>query len=85
MIEQLPDEVRFRLFERVAATTIANRAVLKCLVVGLPLTSDNVIGLVDDFVDDPQAPAVQDLMIDILEAVDEFVELWERTASLRRN
>lgn len=37
--------------ERVAATAIANQAVLRCMILGMPVTVDNVILCVSDFVD----------------------------------
>jgi len=37
--------------ERVAATAIANQAVLRCIIMGMPITVDNVILCVSDFVD----------------------------------
>ncbi len=39
------------LQEKVAATTIANQAVLRCMILGMPVTVDNVILCVSDFVD----------------------------------
>lgn len=37
--------------EKVAATAIANQAVLRCMILGMPVTIDNVILCVSDFVD----------------------------------
>lgn len=37
--------------ERIAATAIANQAILKCYFHEVPLTTDNVLRFVGDFVD----------------------------------
>lgn len=37
--------------EKVAATAIANQAVLRCMLLGMPVNVDNVILCVSDFVD----------------------------------
>ncbi len=50
-----------RLFERIGATAIANQAILKCTVAGYPLTIDNAILFVGDFVD-PTKPEVASLV-----------------------
>jgi hypothetical protein len=41
--------------ERISATAIANQAILRCYLRGIPLTTDNVILFVGDFIDPTQA------------------------------
>ena len=62
-----------RLFERVSATAIANQAILKCTVAGYPLTVDNVILFVGDFVD-PTKPEVASLVELIGIAIEEVID-----------
>lgn len=62
-----------RLFERISATAIANQAILKCSLAGAPLTVDNVILFVGDFVQ-PDEPAVMGLMDRITNAIQEVID-----------
>jgi hypothetical protein len=62
-----------RLFERIGATAIANQAILKCTVAGVPLTVDNVILFVGDFVD-PEQPATLGLLERINSAIEEVID-----------
>lgn len=64
-------------FENIAASTIANQALLKCSLSGVPVTSDNVILFVGDFFD-PQLPQFSDLVIKIGAAIEEIVALRMR-------
>lgn len=51
MIMGMSDEQAQAFLEKISATAIANQAVLKCIVLGLPLDVDNVILCVGDFID----------------------------------
>ena len=62
-----------RLFERIGATAIANQAILKCTVAGYPLTIDNAILFVGDFVD-PTKPEVASLVELIGIAIEEVID-----------
>jgi len=62
-----------RLFERIGATAIANQAILKCTVAGYPLTIDNAILFVGDFVD-PTKPEVASLVELIGIAIGEVID-----------
>lgn len=55
MIMGMSDEQAQAFLEKISATAIANQAVLKCIVLGLPLNIDNVILCVGDFVDPTNA------------------------------
>lgn len=68
------DDVQLQLFiERISATAIANQAVLKCYLRGIPLTTDNVILFIGDFID-PSEPEVTGLITKIEKAIDDVVE-----------
>lgn len=58
--------------ERISATTIANQAILKCSLAGMPLTVDNVINFVGDFFD-PGKPQFDGLIVKIEAAIDDVV------------
>ena len=59
--------------ERIAATAIANQAILKCYFHESPLTADNVLRFVGDFVDPANGEFAS--LIDKIEiAVDDVVE-----------
>ena len=51
MIMGMTDDQAQAFLEKISATAIANQAVLKCIVLGLPLDVDNVILCVGDFID----------------------------------
>ena len=55
--------------ERVSATAIANQAILKCHLRGVPVSTDNVLLFVGDFFD-PDKPEFEGLIDMILEAVE---------------
>jgi hypothetical protein len=57
--------------DRIAATAIVNQAVLKCAIHGIPVTPDNVIFVIGDFVD-PARLGFEGLMSAILRAIDEI-------------
>jgi hypothetical protein len=59
--------------ERISATAIANQAILKCYLHEVPLTTDNVLRFVDDFVD-PNNKECAGLIARIEIAIDEVVE-----------
>ncbi|MGV3552605.1 hypothetical protein [Rhizobium sp.] len=44
-----------KLLHKVSATAIANQAILKCSLAGVPLTIDNVIYFVGDFMNPDEA------------------------------
>ena len=69
---QLSDDALHRSFqERIAATTIVNQAAIRCIYLGLPLTDDNVVRWVGDFVD-PSQPQAAGLINAILKAIDDL-------------
>ena len=67
--------------ERISATAIANQAILKCQLSGFPMTTDNVILFVGDFID-PQQPGFAGLISEIEKAIEAVVEMpWMLSAS----
>jgi hypothetical protein len=58
-----------RFHEKVAATAIANQAVLRCILMGMPVTIDNVIRCVSDFLD-PNEPSFDGLIEQIEKAIE---------------
>jgi hypothetical protein len=60
--------------ERVAATAIANQAILRCMILGMPLTVDNVTMCVSDFVD-PEQQKFRNLIEQIEQAIDVTVNM----------
>lgn len=69
----MTEEEGLRLFERIGATAIANQAILKCTIAGFPLTVDNAILFVGDFVD-PERPACANLVEMIGLAIEEVID-----------
>ena len=69
----MTQEESITLFERIGATAIANQAILKCSVAGAPLTVDNVLMFVGDFVD-PETPATFGLIERINSAIEEVID-----------
>lgn len=68
------NETQLQAFmERISATAIANQAVLKCYLRGIPLTTDNVILFVGDFID-PTQPEFTGLIGKIEMAIEDVVE-----------
>ena len=61
------------MFERIGATAIANQAILKCTIAGFPLTVDNVILFVGDFVD-PTIGSCANIVEMIGMAIEEVVD-----------
>jgi hypothetical protein len=57
------------LIENVSATAIANQAVLKCFLRGVPVTTDNVLLFVGDFFD-PADDVFSGVAEKILEALE---------------
>lgn len=75
------DDDEFKTFsDRVAATAIVNQAALKCMILGLPVTGENITGLISDFFD-PTDPRFGELVDQLLIAVNELASL----PSLKRN
>lgn len=67
------DQVEFeRFFERMSATTIANQATIRCLLLGVPPTPENITYFVGDFFD-PENPEFAGLVERIAVAIDELV------------
>lgn len=67
--------------ERIAATAIANQAVLKCHLRGVPVTIDNVILFVGDFIE-PERPEFANLIGAIETAIEQIVEIpWPLSGS----
>jgi len=60
--------------ERISATAIANQAVLKCHLRGVPITVDNVILFVGDFID-PAKPEFETLISQIEIAIEQIVDI----------
>lgn len=59
--------------ERISATAIANQAILKCYLRGVPMTTDNVILFVGDFID-PTRPEFTGLIGRIEMAIEDVIE-----------
>ncbi|MDE1157805.1 MAG: hypothetical protein PW791_05930 [Neorhizobium sp.] len=78
MLTGLTAEERDRFLERTSATAIANQAILKCLLSGFPLTTDNAILFVGDFAD-PGNPQFESLFERINEAIESVVDVKSRT------
>jgi hypothetical protein len=78
-MEKALDEKRVELFDRIAATAIANQAILKCSFSGMPITVDNVILFVGDFID-PTDSTLDVLMEKIIQAIDEVIDCRERAS-----
>lgn len=72
MLTQLNSAERNDILERIAATAIANQAFLKCSLSGRPLSPENVVFFVSDFLD-PDEPDTHDLVAMISNAIDEVV------------
>ena len=72
MLPGMTEIESLRLFERIGATAIANQAILKCTVAGFPLTVDNAIVFVGDFVD-PTNLGAHGLITKITTAIEEVV------------
>lgn len=73
MIMGMNDEQAQAFLEKISATAISNQAVLKCIVLGLPLDVDNVILCVGDFVD-PRDANFAGLMDEIEKAIVQTVQ-----------
>ncbi len=73
MLPGMTEEEGKRLFERIGATAIANQAILKCSVAGFPLTVDNVILFVGDFID-PARGTCENLVEMIGLAIEEVID-----------
>jgi hypothetical protein len=76
----MTDKEADEFLERISATTIANQAVLKLIVSGLPVTSDGAIRLIGDFID-PTRPELSRLIEKISNAIDEVVECRDKLSS----
>jgi hypothetical protein len=61
------------LIEKIGGTAIANQAILKCIVAGVPLTVDNVIYFVSDVVD-PDDERYAGMIANIETAIVEVIE-----------
>lgn len=83
MLPGMSEPEGMRLLERIAATAIANQAILKCVVAGFPLTIDNAILFVGDFVD-PAKPEVASLIGMIGNAIEEVVDCGKLLQKLPR-
>lgn len=59
--------------ERISATTIATQAIVKCYLHESPLTTDNILRFVGDFVD-PSNGEFEGLITKIEIAIEEVVE-----------
>lgn len=72
----LQNELTESLLRKIAATAIANQAILKCTLAGVPLTIDNAIYFVGDFFD-PEAEGAEALALEIEKAIAEVVNTVE--------
>ncbi len=61
------------LYHRIGATAIANQAILKCILSEIPVTIDNAILFVGDFVA-PDDPDRQEMIGLITRAIEDVVE-----------
>lgn len=77
----MTEEEGLRLLERIGATVIANQAILKCTVAGFPLTVDNAILFVGDFVD-PTKQAASNLISLIGRAIEEVIDCRDLASHL---
>lgn len=79
------DEIQLQFFiEKISATAIANQAILKCQLCGLPLSVDNVILFVGDFFD-PTDQAFDGVMVKIMEQISAVVDKpWPLSGSANR-
>lgn len=68
----LSQELSDQLFRRVSATAIANQAILKCSLAGVPLTVDNVIYFVGDFLP-PEDDHGDALSLEIMNAISDVL------------
>lgn len=73
MIMGMSDEEAQAFLEKISGTAIANQAVLRCIVLGLPVNVDNVILCVGDFVD-PSNKNFAGLILEIEKAIVNTVE-----------
>jgi len=69
MIKGLSERDVQAFIERVSATAIANQAILKCHLRGVPVSTDNVLLFVGDFFD-PTKKEFAGLIERIMEAVE---------------
>ncbi|MBB6509156.1 hypothetical protein [Rhizobium soli] len=83
MLTGMTEDQRNEFLERITATTIANQAILKCSISGFPLTADNVVAFVGDFLD-PENPNLQELIEKIGYAIDEVLDCQGQAMRLAR-
>jgi hypothetical protein len=76
-------EAASEFLERISATAIVNQAILKCAVADLPITSENVVLMLGDFID-PSQPNFQGLIENIDKTIDEVLEAAVLISCLRR-
>jgi len=72
MIMGMTDAQATAFIERIGATTIVNQAVIKCQLRRQPVTTDNVILFIGDFVD-PESRNTAGLVLQIHRAIEEVV------------
>jgi hypothetical protein len=83
MLTAMTEDQRNEFLERVSATAIANQAILKCSISGFPLTADNAVAFVGDFLD-PENPNLQALIEKINTAIDEVLDCQGQAMRLSR-
>lgn len=76
----MSQETAEKLLRRASATAIANQAILKCTLAGVPLTIENAIQFVGDFID-PEEAGAEELAIEIERAIDDVVTIALETRS----
>ena len=74
MIQGMDEDEATRFIERISATAIVNQAVLRCMLLGLPVDPDNVILCVGDFID-PTNAQFAGVIDQILHEIDTTLEI----------
>lgn len=76
MVLRMSESTADAFLERISATAIVNQAILKCSLAGLPVTSDNVVRLIGDFMD-PEEPQFESLSRQIDATIDDIFDTAE--------
>jgi len=64
----IKDKATLELLTRICATAIANQAILKCSLAGVPLSVDSVLAFVGDFFD-PKNESLNGVMAQIEDSI----------------
>ena len=65
-----------QFLEKISAAAIVNQAILKCSLAELPITEENVVMMIGDFID-PTQPNMNGLIDNIDRTIDEVLETAE--------